>query len=165
MALAQGDLGLLDSDIARRLLESTIPARLAYIGPDDKPRVVPIWFEWTGDELVMSSLAGAWKATALRDHPDVAVTIDAAAFPTDVLSLRGRVEITDVDGIVPEYAQAARRYLGHEAAEALLAQLEQPGTSMHRIALRPTWVGVLDFKTRLPRVLGGIQDDPSTSTD
>jgi|ERR1035438_4499784 hypothetical protein len=159
MALPQGDPALLDSDIARRLLASTIPARLAYTAHDGQPRVVPIWFHWTGQELVMVSLAGAAKVGALRKHPDVAVTIDTEGFPADVVLLRGRVEVTDVEGIVPEYAQAARRYLGEEAARAFLAQLDTPDTRMHRIALSPSWVGVLDFKTRLPRVLGGIQDD------
>jgi hypothetical protein len=66
----------------------------------------------------MTSLAGAAKIAALRKHPDVALTIDAEGFPPDVLLLRGRVEVTDVDGIVPEYAQAARRYLGDEGATA-----------------------------------------------
>jgi Pyridoxamine 5'-phosphate oxidase len=164
MALPQGDPALLNSNVARRLLASTIPARIAYTANDSKPRVVPIWFHWTGHELVMTSLAGAAKIAALRNHPDVAVTIDAEGFPPDVLLLRGRVEVTDVDGIVPEYALAAHRYLGDEGATAFLAQLDHPDTRMHRIALRPSWVGVLDFKTRLPRVLGGIQDDPATRT-
>lgn len=165
MALAQGDLALLDGDVAQRLLASTIPARLAYTAGDSTPSVVPIWFHWTAHELVMSSMGGAAKAAALRDHPDVALTIDTDAFPADVLLVRGRVDVTDVDGIVPEYVLAARRYLGQEGAAAFLAQIDQPGARMHRIALRPSWVGVLDFKTRLPRVLGGIQDDPATPTD
>jgi hypothetical protein len=33
MALPQGDLGLLESEVAKRLLTSTIPARFAYIAP------------------------------------------------------------------------------------------------------------------------------------
>jgi hypothetical protein len=159
MALPQGDLGLLEGDVAQGLLQSTIPARVAYIGADGTPRVIPIWFHWTGDELVMGSMAGAAKVGALRKRPDVAVTIDAEGFPADVLLLRGPVEVTDVDGVVPEYAQAARRYLGDDGAAAFLAQLDNPGTRMHRIALRPSWVGVLDFKTRMPKVLGGIQHD------
>jgi Pyridoxamine 5'-phosphate oxidase len=165
MALPQGDLALLDGDVAQRLLESAIPARLAYTAPDNTPRVVPIWFQWTGHEIVMSSMGGAAKAAALRQRPDVALTIDAEGFPADVLLVRGRVDVTDVDGIVPEYGQAARRYLGPEGAAAFIAQIDQPSTRMHRIALRPAWVGVLDFKTRLPRVLGGIQDDSAPPTD
>jgi hypothetical protein len=61
-----------------------------------------------------------------------------------------------VDGIVPEYALAARRYLGEEEANAYLEQIEHPSTRMVRIAVRPTWVGVLDFQTRLPSALGGV---------
>ena len=86
----------------------------------------------------------------MRTNPDVAVTIDTKAFPPDVLLLRGRAVITEVDGVAPEYALAARRYLGDPAATTYLAQLDQPGTRMARIAVRPTWVGLLDFQRRLP---------------
>ena len=41
----QGDIALLNDPVARRLLNSTIPARLAYSWTDGTPRVVPIWFE------------------------------------------------------------------------------------------------------------------------
>jgi len=108
----------------------------------------------------MASLPGAAKVAALRKHPDVAVTIDAEGFPADVLLLRGRGHRRRRHR--PEYAQAARRYLGDEAATGFLTGLDRPDTRMHRIALRPSWVGVLDFKARLPRVLGGIQDEPAT---
>jgi hypothetical protein len=66
------------------------------------------------------------------------------------------VEITEVDGIPAAYASAARRYLGEDAARAYLAQIDQPGTRMASIDPHPAWVGVLDFQSRLPSVLGGI---------
>ena len=53
-------------------------------------------------------------------------------------------------------ASAARRYLGPEEATAYLAQIDQPITRMARIAVRPSWVGVVDFKKRLPSALGGV---------
>jgi len=132
-ALPQGDLRL-ETDQARRLLAAPLPARYAYTATDGTPRVLPSWFHWT----------------ALRTNPDVAVTIDTEAFPPDVLLLRGRAVITEVDGVAPEYALAARRYLGDPAATTYLAQLDQPGTRMARYAVRPTWVGLLDFQRRLP---------------
>jgi hypothetical protein len=150
MALRQGDVGLLDSDVAQRLLVSTELARLAYVASDGTPRVFPMLFHWTGEELVLSTFAGARKIGALRARPAVAITIDAASQPPEVLLVRGRASITDVDGIVPEYALAQRRYGGEEHAAALLKQLDHPGTRMARIAVRPTWVGVLDFQTRFP---------------
>lgn len=51
--LPQGDLRLLESDLARRLLASTVPARFAFTWTDGTPRVMPTWFPWTGRELVM----------------------------------------------------------------------------------------------------------------
>jgi hypothetical protein len=161
--LEQGDLRLLGSKVAKRLLASSTPARYAYTALDGTPRVVASWFHWTGDELVMPTFVSAphvrhpaYRLRALRANPSVAVTIDTEAFPPEVLSIRGKASLTEMDGIVPEYALAAQRYLGEEEATAYLAQIDHPSTRMVRIAVRPTWVGVLDFQTRLPSALGGV---------
>jgi hypothetical protein len=124
---------------------------------DGEAGALPIWFIWTGDELVMASFAGAAKARALRAHPEMAITIDTESFPAEVLLLRGDATVTDVDGFVPEYVETLRRYMGEEGAAGFLGQFDEGATKMHRIAVRPTWVGVLDFETRFPGVLGGIQ--------
>src|SRR2546423_15166285 len=100
--LPQGDLRLLDTETARELLASRELARLAYTAADGTPRVFPMLFHWTGEEIVFATFAGARKIAALRARPDVAITIDTAAAPPEVLLLRGRAEVTDVDGIVPE---------------------------------------------------------------
>lgn len=149
-ALPQGDVGLLDSEVAQRLLVSTELARLAYVAADGTPRVLPMLFHWTGEEIVLATFAGAREISALRARPDVAITIDAASTPPEVLLIRGRASVTDVDGIVPEYVLAQRRYAGEEQAAANLAEIDHPGTEMARLAVRPSWVGVLDFQTRLP---------------
>lgn len=155
MAMQQGDPALLETDAAARLLSSTIPARLAYLWGDGTPRVIPIWFHWEDGELVMGSVASAPKVAAIQAHPEIAVTIDENDFPNGVLLLRGRAEVTIVTGVVPEYAAAARRYFG-EKGEEWVAQLPADG-QMARIALRPPWVGLLDFQTRFPSVMGGVQ--------
>lgn len=157
MALPQGDVRLLDSEVARRLLASRELARLAYVAADGTPRVFPMLFHWTGAEVVMSTFAGARKIAALRARPDVAITIDAASTPPEVLLVRGRASVTDVDGIVPEYALAQHRYAGAEQGAANVAAVDHPGTRMARIAVRPAWVGVLDFTTRLPGG-AGVED-------
>jgi hypothetical protein len=163
MLLRQGDLGLLQSDVARRLLASRIPARVAYIGTDGTPRVLATWFHWTGEVLAMPTFLAAphvrhaaARLRALRVSPNVAVTIDTDSFPPEVLTIRGRVQISEFDGIPPEYASAARRYLGDQAAREYLSQIDRQGTRMARIDLRPAWVGVHDFQSRLPSALGGI---------
>jgi hypothetical protein len=161
--MEQGDRRLLETDVARRLLASSIPARYAYISAGGAPRVVPSWFHWTGEELVMPTFLAAphvrhpaYRVRALRANPEVTVTIDTESFPPEAVVMRGRAEISEVDGIVPEYALAAHRYLGDEEATAYLAQIDHPSTRMARIAVRPAWVGVLDFQTRLPSALGGV---------
>jgi hypothetical protein len=164
MAFPQGDLRLLETDVARRLLASTIPARFAYLAPDGTPRVIPTWFTWTGGELVMPAFVTAphvrhpaRRLEALRAHPAVAVTIDTEGFPPEVLMVRGDARVDEVDGVDPDYAAAAHRYFGEEQASGYLASIDQPGTRMARIVVRPAWVGLVDFQERLPSPLGGVQ--------
>ena len=120
------------------------------------------WFHWTGDELVMPTFVRAphvarpaTRLRALSANPDVAISIDTESFPPHVLLVRGRAAITEVDGIAPEYALAAHRYMGDEPAAAYLGHADKPGTRMARIAVRPAWVGLIDFEARLPEVMSG----------
>jgi hypothetical protein len=160
-AIPQGSPELLDTPLAKRLLASAIPARVAYTAKDGTPRIAPTWFQWTGGELVMPTFvqaphvqAPARRLAALRSRPDVAVSIDTEAAAAQVLLLRGKVQVTEVDGIDPDYAASARQYLGEEGASQYLAMADQPGTRMARITLRPTWVGLLDFAgDRVPGVM------------
>ncbi|MDP9222191.1 MAG: pyridoxamine 5'-phosphate oxidase family protein [Actinomycetota bacterium] len=163
--LRQGDLHLLDTELAQQLLHSAIPARMAFVWTDGSPRVVPTWFHWTGSELVMATyVAGpdigirhpATRLAALRANPAVALTIDTDTFPPQSLTIRGQARITEIEGIAEEYAAAAHRYLGDESAAGMLASLDQPGTRQARIAVRPTWVGLLDFVSRRPSPQGGV---------
>lgn len=160
-AIPQGSLGLLDTSLATRVLALAIPARLAYTAKDGTPRIAPTWFQWTDGRLVMPTfvraphvVAPARRLAALRARPDVAVSIDTESTPAEVVLVRGRAEITEVDGIDPDYAVSARQYLGDEAAGPYLAMIDQPGTRMARITVRPTWVALLDFAgDRLPGVM------------
>ncbi|WP_019927732.1 pyridoxamine 5'-phosphate oxidase family protein [Nocardia sp. BMG111209] len=148
-ALPQGDLRLLDTDIARRLLAAAIPARLAFTAADGTPRVVPINFWWNGTEVVLTGFAPSNKNRALRARPDAALTIDTDAAPPEVLLLRGRAEITESDGLLPEYAAAMRKG-GDPSVEEYLDRMTGLAPRMERIAIRPTWAAVMDFRTRFP---------------
>jgi PPOX class probable F420-dependent enzyme len=150
MDTKRGDLTLLDHPVARQLLRSTIPARLAYIALDGTPRVVPMQFHWTGEEVVLSCWPDDPKAAALRAHPAVALTIDTAEPPFRVLQIRGTAATATVDGVLPEMRTASIRYMGPEAGEAFVEQAARLSPRMVRIGVRPTWVDVLDFETRLP---------------
>jgi Pyridoxamine 5'-phosphate oxidase len=153
--VSQGDLSLLQHPASQELLQSKIPARLAYVWTDGTPRVVPIWFHWNGTEIVMASPPKAPKLKALARNPKVSMTIDENVFPHKVLLIRGTAQLESVAGIVPEYEAAAARYFDPALAQAWLQQLRTKVTSMVRITVIPEWVGLLDFKTRFPSALTG----------
>lgn len=146
----QGDLRLLNDPVAQAVLRSTIPARLAYAWHDGTPRVVPNWFHWTGEEVVMGTPPDAPKVAAIRERPRVAVTIDGDEFPCKVLMMRDVARCQEVPGMAPDYAAVARRFFGEEEGDAWTAQMAAMVGRSARIAVRPEWVGILDFQTRFP---------------
>src|SRR5215208_443779 len=102
MTLEQGDLRLLDTDLATRLLTSTIPARYAYTSLDGTPRIVASWFVWTGEELVLPAFVSAphvshpaYRLRAPRANPDVTVSLDTESSTPEVRSIRGKAGITE----------------------------------------------------------------------
>ena len=98
MTRPQGDLSLLEEPVAQELLRSSIPARLAYLGRDGAPRVVPVAFHWDGTEIVFGTWPEAAKVAAIRERPEVALTIDGDEFPYKVLQVRGTARVEVVEG-------------------------------------------------------------------
>ena len=136
--------------MAQGLLQSAIPARLAYTWRDGTPRVVPMWFHWTGEEFLMGAPPNAPKMKVLGDHPQVAFTIDSNEWPYRVLCVRGTASVQEVEGRFAEYEAMARRYLGEEGGQQFLGQQQQAFARWTRIAIRPEQVRILDFQTRFP---------------
>ncbi|HEY3108527.1 MAG TPA: pyridoxamine 5'-phosphate oxidase family protein [Chloroflexota bacterium] len=154
MPTKQGDLALLRDPVAQELLQSKVPARLAYNWTDGTPRVIPIWFQWTGREIVLGTPPLAPKLKALRANPKVALTIDDNSFPHKVLLIRGTARVEMVKGVAPEYAQAAERYFGPEQARLWVENVKKLGlTEMGRVAITPEWVAIHDFQQRFPSAL------------
>jgi hypothetical protein len=153
MATAQGSLSLLNDPVAQKLLQSTVPARLAYVWPDGTPRALPIWFHWNGEEITLGTPPTAPKVEALRQNPKVALTIDSNDFPWKVLLIRGTAKIEIIEGVVPEYAAAAERYFGQEQGQAWIEQVKGMSSQMARVRIQPEWVGIIDFEQRFPSAL------------
>jgi nitroimidazol reductase NimA-like FMN-containing flavoprotein (pyridoxamine 5'-phosphate oxidase superfamily) len=82
---------------AQALLGSAIPARLAYIWLDGTPRVVPMWFYWTGEEFLMGAPPNAPKIRPLADQATPSLVIDDSQWPYKSLTVRGtaRVELLE----------------------------------------------------------------------
>jgi hypothetical protein len=153
MATKQGDIGLLNEPIAQDLLQSTIPARFAYVWHDGTPRVIPVCFHWNGTHIVVGTPLTAPKMKALVKNPKVALTIDTDTYPYRVLQIRGTAAIETVDGLVPEYTQAVKRYLGNDQGQAWIEQVKKLFPRMARISVTPQWVSIIDFETRFPSAI------------
>jgi len=148
----QGDVALLEDPVAQELLHSRQVARLAYTWTDGTPRVVPIWFHWTGHAITFGTPTRAPQLRALQRNPRVAVTIDdSSVWPYHALLVRGDAAVEMADDVTEEYAAAARRYFGDEQGAAWLSELA--GRPMAQISVTPAWVAVLDFETRFPSAL------------
>lgn len=144
---------VLAKPIAQELLGSSIPARLAYVGVDGDPRVVPVAFLWTGSRLVVGTVPTSAKVPALRRNPRVAVTVDTQGFPPHVLLVRGAAQIELVVGVPDEYVEASRKLVPAEQFEGWEAGVRALYQQMALITIEPDWATLLDFDTTIPRAV------------
>ena len=144
-------LRILQTDeVAQHLLSSPIVARLGYTWRDGSPRVVPMWFHWTGEDILMGAPPNAPKMKVLAARPQVAVSIDSIDWPYRWLKVRGTASVQVSPKPFAEYLTMARRYLGDAGGEQFLTALRQTFHGWARIAIRPEEVRILDFQGRFP---------------
>ena len=68
---------------------------LSTVRPDGGPHLVPIWFWWDGEAVLVFSKPGAQKVRNLRAHPSVMLALGDAEDDFDVGMLRGRAELLE----------------------------------------------------------------------
>jgi Pyridoxamine 5'-phosphate oxidase len=97
-------------------------ARLGVVTPEGDPYVVPIWYEWDGEGIVIAVRAKARFLPYLRAHPRACVSIAEDQEPLRRVLIVGPVEV--LRGEAPdrgewlERSQAiCRRYLGEGAGD------------------------------------------------
>ncbi len=140
--------------ISQELLGSSIPARLAYLGTDGTPRVVPIAFHWTGEHVIMGTLPKSAKVRALRRHPRVALTIDTQGqWPPWALLIRGTARLELVDEVPDAFIEAGRKMTPADQFEAWEQGTRALYDRMVVITVEPDWAKLLDFETTLPEAV------------
>ena len=141
---------VMNDPLSQELLQSAIPARMAYNGTDGLPRAIPIGFLWKDGRIVVCTSSNAYKVKALSANPKVALTIDTEA-PYRALLVRGTASVEIVDGVPPEYLKASRKAMTDEQQyRAFESEVRSLYERMARITIAPEWAKVMDFQTRLP---------------
>lgn len=145
---------VLAKPISQELLKSSIPARLAYVGVDGEPRVIPIGYWWTGEHVLIATVPASAKVRALRKNPRVALTIDTQdAWPPRVLLIRGAARLEVVDGVPDFYIEASRKVTPPEHFEGWERGVRALYQQMVVITVEPDWAKLLDFETTLPEAV------------
>ena len=150
MSEKQGSLTLLHDPLSQELLNSPLMAHLAYVASDGTPRIMPIWFAWENGEVIFCSVVVAQKLKSLTDGTKISIDIDRPSWPYPRLLIRGTVSISQFPGVVPGYRETAIRYIGEQYGNMFIGAMESMGMPMTRIAVKPYWVGLYDFESRMP---------------
>ena len=143
---------------AQRLLNDASLARLAYVGSNGAPTVVPVGFLWDDGRVVICTATTAPKVEAIRRSSRVAVEIEGGD-AAQLLLIRGDASIDVVDGVAEEYLRASRKSMTGDEAENFATQVRAVYKRMARIAITPRWARYYDFSSgRLPPFLQALVD-------
>jgi PPOX class probable F420-dependent enzyme len=88
-------------------------AHLATLGPDGAPQSSPVWYEWTGSELLISHTKNRQKYRNIRRDARVALSILDPDDPYRYLEVRGTVELID-DPEAELIHTLAKKYTGKD---------------------------------------------------
>jgi hypothetical protein len=158
-----GGIEQLSDPGAQELLASPQPIRLAYDGHDGLPRVVPVGFLWKAGRIYVCTATTAPKVAALRERPNVAGAIDEGISSSDAkqLLIRGTAEIEIVDGVAPEYIEAAAKGESATDLEEFEKAVREVFDQQVRIAITPEWARFYDFGAgKLPPFLRKVVEGP-----
>lgn len=80
---------------------------LATVRPDGRPHLVPVWFLWEGETILVFSKPANQKIRNLRQNPAVTVSLDQTSRGNDIIVLEGIAQLIDepeITTVLPSYA-------------------------------------------------------------
>ena len=97
-------------------LERDTVVWLSSVRPDGAPHVVPLWFIWDGESILVFSKPGAQKVRNIRADPRVMIAVGEPGLDFDVELVDGLAELapgpvagTAWDAFARKYASVANR--------------------------------------------------------
>ena len=120
-----------------RLLDSEPVVWLSTVRPDGTPHLVPIWFSWDGDSILIASKPHARKVANLRSNPRVMLALGEPEDDFDGGLLEGVAEILEAPAADVLPASHLRKYRDQMASIGL-SRDEFLATYSLVIRVRPT---------------------------
>jgi PPOX class probable F420-dependent enzyme len=121
-ALLHTDAVVMNKAQIDQVLAGPVLARIATVGEDLQPHVVPVWFWWDGEAMFIETGKGFRKARNLQQNPRCAVIVDDTQGGLRFwgIFMQGEVElITEpVDWVLETVRRIYRKYLGEEGIAA-----------------------------------------------
>jgi PPOX class probable F420-dependent enzyme len=122
------------------LLDQPIIAVLATRRADDTTMLSPVWFDWHDGAFHVWADTESGKIRHIERDPRVSFVVANAEWPYRGLEVRGEATIT-TDDFYGVLARTARRYMGAEAEERMVAETP-PGVV---IRIEPTVIRGWDY--------------------
>jgi PPOX class probable F420-dependent enzyme len=116
-------------------------AWLSTTRPDGRPHVVPVWFVWDGESIVVLSKPDAQKVRNVRDNPNVMLALGTPRDDFDVEFVEGVAELVP-EACEPCHSRLATKY---EAAMERLGVTSQRFFETYRQAMRITPTRALGY--------------------
>jgi PPOX class probable F420-dependent enzyme len=79
-----------------RLLRSEPVVWMSTVRPDGSPHLIPIWFSWDGEAIIVATKPNAQKVRNVRANPVVMLALGQPDADFDVGLLEARAELLDV---------------------------------------------------------------------
>jgi PPOX class probable F420-dependent enzyme len=83
---------------------------LASVRPDGRPHLVPVWFLWEDETILIFSKPKNQKLTNLQANPAVAVALDSADDGDDIVVLEGVATLVNDPDTSAKLAAYATKY-------------------------------------------------------
>ena len=138
------------------MLREVPTLQLSYVARDGGPRGIPIAYLWDGARFRMWTVPGSAKVAALRADPRVSLAVDVRDFPPTLLLVRGRAELTDVEGVPDGYLEASHRTMAPEGWEEFDSQVRALYERMVAVVVTPDWAKLIDFETTVPSAVEAV---------
>jgi general stress protein 26 len=140
----------LQKEPVKCFLEGPHLARLATCNPNTlQPHVVPVWYEWDGCSIWISTFRSTRKIKEILKNGRVALVVDTAIDSDTNMGVmfEGRVElIDDPQSGIQQGTSIYARYLGVDGAQAPTPQSWLHDAEHVLIKLTPEWVHVWGFE-------------------